>query len=170
MSETKTLEQTTTDEATDAPNEENSTTPNSAEAAASTQQSIAVLRQVELTALAIGALMAAGSWLVQAPNAARWAVLAGAAFSSINFRLLIWSWSWIFQSKNPKAAAKEKSGKSYVPRFILKYFFLLVGLGLALGGLKLHVVGFMIGLGNVIIAVALAPTMTQTIQPSQSES
>ena len=171
MSDPTTLEQSTLDKASNAPKEEDLPTPISPEeAAASMQQSAAVLRQVELTALAIGALMAAGSWLVHAPNSARLAVLVGAAFSSVNLRLLIWSWSWLFHSKNPGAAAKEQSGKSSIPRFIFKYFFLLVGLGLALGGLKLHVVGFMIGLGNVIIAVALAPTMVQTIQPSQSES
>ncbi len=165
ISEESTLSKTTTDNTKSTPEEESTLAPISEEeATASMQQSMAVLQQVELTALAVGALFAAGSWFIQIPTQARWAVLVGAVFSSINFRLLIWSWNWLFYSNNPGQVAKEQSGRSAVPRIIIKYLFLLVGLGLLIGGLKLHVVGFMIGLGNVIIAVALAPSMMQTLQ------
>lgn len=123
------------------------------------QESLALLQQIEWTALALGAVFSAGAWLIPLPFSARIAVLVGAVFSSVNFRLLIWSWSWIFRSTNPQSTAEHKTNSRVVPRFLIKYLFLLAGLALLIGGLKLHVIGFMVGMGNVLFAVALSPAM-----------
>lgn len=126
------------------------------------QENLGLLHQIEWTALALGLVVAVGSWLITVPLSARIAVLVGAIFSSINFRLLIWSWSWIFQSPHPQQVAARQARSRIAPRFLIKYLFLLAGLGLLIGGLQLHVLGFMIGMGNVLVAVALSPVMMQT--------
>lgn len=131
----------------------------SQQVAADMKRSLAVLHQIELTALALGVVLAVGAWFVQIPFKARIAVLVGALFSSVNLRLMIWSWSWVFRDPNPQQSAEERSKMRAAPRFLLKYLFLLAGLALLVGGIKLHIVGFMVGLGNVLIAVALSPAM-----------
>ncbi|TNE49152.1 MAG: hypothetical protein EP343_12790 [Deltaproteobacteria bacterium] len=123
------------------------------------KRSLVVLQQIEMTALALGLVLAVGAWFVQVPVKARIAVLIGALFSSVNFRLMIWSWSWVFRDPNPQQSAEERTRMAAAPRFLLKYLFLLAGLALLVGGIKLHIVGFMVGLGNVLVAVALSPAM-----------
>ncbi len=123
------------------------------------KRSLVVLQQIEMTALALGLVLAVGAWFVQVPVKARIAVLIGALFSSVNFRLMIWSWSWVFRDPNPQQSAEERSRMAAAPRLLLKYLFLLAGLALLVGGIKLHIVGFMVGLGNVLVAVALSPAM-----------
>lgn len=49
-------------------------------------------------------------------------------------------------------------------RFLFKHFFLLGGLGFCLWGLQLNVVGFSIGLGNIVIAIVLSPLLPQSTE------
>ncbi|MCK6509755.1 hypothetical protein L6R29_07320 [Myxococcota bacterium] len=49
-------------------------------------------------------------------------------------------------------------------RFLFKHLFLLGGLILCLWGLKLHVAGFSLGLGNIVIAILFSPLLPQSTE------
>jgi hypothetical protein len=49
-------------------------------------------------------------------------------------------------------------------RFLFKHLFLLGGLILCLWGLQLHVAGFSLGLGNIVIAILLSPLLPQSTE------
>lgn len=129
------------------------------------------LRHIEVTAWIIGIVLVIGSWLVGSQKMAFGAAL-GALFASINFRLLIWSWSSYVdvqvqlnqtedaeQSETIEQMKKSETtdAMGFLPKFVIKYTFLLIGIFLLVSGLQLHLTGCLIGMGNVIIAASLSP-------------
>lgn len=127
-------------------------------------------RRIEKLTWIFGLLLSAGS-LAYGSLMISAAVFLGALFATINLRLLIWSWSSVFQTAaansqasnaaSAAAPAEPVSAFGVLPRFVLKYTFLLLGMVLLLFGLRSHPIGFGIGVSNVFLAILLYPLMPQ---------
>jgi hypothetical protein len=132
------------------------------------RENLILLQRIELSALAIGIFLIIGG-VIFASKSVILAIAAGVAFASINFRLLIWSWQPIFMGVPERSSSKK--GVIAVLRMICKYLFLFAGIFLLIGGLRLNAVGFVIGLGNVIIGVAIfAPLFFKLSNVNKSQS
>jgi len=91
----------------------------------------------------------------------------GALFASLNLRLLVWSWRGYIDAQVAQQRAEagedvpaDAADISRVwPRFALKYALLLGGIGVLVLGVKAHMAGFLLGMGNVIAAAALSPLL-----------
>jgi hypothetical protein len=130
---------------------------------------VAALKPVETTAWIVGVLMVIGCWFAGSQSMALGAAM-GALFASINFRLLIWSWTAYVdtqvkasqeadEASEPEEASVEaaEAALGVLPKFLIKYAFLILGVFVLIGGLRLHFVGCLIGMGNVIVAATLSP-------------
>lgn len=141
------------------------------------------LGRIEKAAWLIGVLLVVATGLVDSVNMAI-ATALGALFTSLNFRLLVWSWTGYMDSQvalrlaqqgaeeeapevldavPPEPKEQTESGifanMGVLPRFAIKYAFLLIGIFVLVGGVRLHLVGCLIGMGNVIIAAGLSPIL-----------
>lgn len=118
------------------------------------------LKKIELIAVVTALLLATGSLAYGDPRFTI-AVCLGSLFASINFRLLVWSWGALVMQYKKEGA----STSNLLPRFFLKYGFLLAGVFVFLGGFKAHPLGFGLGLSNIFAAILLSPLF-----PSKSSS
>lgn len=66
-------------------------------------------------------------------------------------------------SESPSSAPLRRS-LFLTARFMFKHLFLLGGLIFCLWGLQLHVAGFSLGLGNIVIAILLSPLLPQSTE------
>jgi len=110
-------------------------------------------RRIEILALIAGVLLSVGSLFYGRIDISL-SIAVGFVFASINFRLLIWSWEAVIEQQT---TVSDIGIMDIIPRFILKYTFLIVGVILAIFALPLHPVGFAIGVGNVFLAIIFYP-------------
>ena len=120
-------------------------------------------RKLETITLAIGIVLALGS-LFWGSLSLSLGVCLGAIFSSINLRLLIWSWGALFQQSVEADSSSESAPVHVLPRFVLKYSFLFLGILLIVVGLRANPVGFCIGLSNVFLAVLCYSILPKNVE------
>ncbi len=116
-------------------------------------------QRIEKIAFLIGFLLAGAGFLYDEEIGL--AILLGAFYSSINFRLMIWSWGRIFELGTQNS---EVASMGIITRFALKYAFLILGLLSAIFLLSLHPIGFAIGVGNIFLAI-----LSYLFLPNQTE-
>lgn len=130
------------------------------------------LGRVEWVGAVVGLALICASWF-WGTAAMAGATAMGAFFASFNLRLLIWSWRGYIdaqvaqrQQDEGETPAEEAPELSHVwSRFVLKYVFLLAGIGVMVLGLKVHMTGFLLGMGNVIVAAAVSPLLLKRSSP-----
>lgn len=123
------------------------------------QQSDQRLVRIEKISLVVGLCLALSSlyfWQFHLTLA----LSLGAALSTLNFRLLWWGWGAVLRQQAQTDPPQQQ--KTLWPRLVLKYFFLLVGLLVLLLGLKLNLIAFGIGLGNIFLAVLVDASIPST--------
>lgn len=116
--------------------------------------SLRSVQSAELLAIALGGVACLGSLLLAKTWLFVWSVLLGAAFSSLNFRLLVWSWSSFLAP-----SSSSSSPASILLRILLKYAFLFAGMGLFLFLLRLDPIGFLVGLSSLFFAISISPLL-----------
>jgi hypothetical protein len=112
-------------------------------------------RVFEILVLSSGVLLSIGS-IFYGSQAVSIGVFAGAMFSSINLRLMVWGWSSVIQQQ---VSPDSVSAIDIVPRFLIKFVFLIAGLFVSMVTLKINPYGFAIGTSSIILAVMLCPLL-----------
>lgn len=140
------------------------------------------LQRIEVAAWIIGLVASSICWYTAGGQIAL-GVFLGAIFASVNFRLMIWSWQAYvdeqvaahhrMQDAEDEEAASTPSHDEYanpLPRFLIKYSFLLAGLLVVMLVVKPHMWGFVAGLSNVIVAATLSPLLLIGTQSLETEA